>query len=59
MGKGKGVVEYWVSVVKFGCVMFEVVGVIEEQVKEVFCLVGYKFFIQIKMVKCEVYDEVQ
>lgn len=35
MGKGKGVVEYWVVVVKFGRVLFEVFGVILEIVKEV------------------------
>lgn len=39
MGFGKGFLEYWVVVVKFGCVMFELVGVFEEVVWEVMCFV--------------------
>ncbi|ACO46876.2 50S ribosomal protein L16 [Deinococcus deserti] len=59
MGKGKGAVEFWVSVVKPGRVMFEVAGVTEEQAKEAFRLAGHKLPIQTKMVKREVYDEAQ
>ena len=59
MGKGKGAVEYWVSVVKPGRVMFEVSGVTEEQAKEAFRLAGHKLPIGTKMVKREVYDEAQ
>ena len=59
MGKGKGAVEYWVSVVKPGRVMFEVSGVTEEQAKEAFRLAGHKLPIKTKMVKREVYDEAQ
>lgn len=59
MGKGKGAVEYWVSVVKPGRVMFEVSGVTEEQAKEAFRLAGHKLPIHTKMVKREVYDEAQ
>ncbi|SMB95325.1 50S ribosomal protein L16 [Deinococcus hopiensis] len=59
MGKGKGAVEYWVSVVKPGRVMFEVSGVTEEQAKEAFRLAGHKLPISTKMVKREVYDEAQ
>ncbi|CAM3535416.1 50S ribosomal protein L16 [Deinococcus frigens] len=59
MGKGKGAVEFWVSVVKPGRVMFEVSGVTEAQAKEAFRLAGHKLPIQTKMVKREVYDEVQ
>ncbi|ANE44267.1 50S ribosomal protein L16 [Deinococcus oregonensis] len=59
MGKGKGAVEFWVSVVKPGRVMFEVSGVTEEQAKEAFRLAGHKLPIQTKMVKREVYDEAQ
>ena len=59
MGKGKGAVEYWVSVVKPGRVMFEVSGVTEEQAKEAFRLAGHKLPIQTKMVRREVYDEAQ
>ncbi len=59
MGKGKGAVEFWVSVVKPGRVMFEVSGVTEEQAKEAFRLAGHKLPIHTKMVKREVYDEAQ
>lgn len=59
MGKGKGAVEFWVSVVKPGRVMFEVSGVTEAQAKEAFRLAGHKLPIQTKMVKREVYDEAQ
>ncbi|GAA4016802.1 50S ribosomal protein L16 [Deinococcus rubellus] len=59
MGKGKGAVEFWVSVVKPGRVMFEVSGVTEDQAKEAFRLAGHKLPIQTKMVKREVYDEAQ
>ena len=59
MGKGKGAVEYWVSVVKPGRVMFEVSGVTEDQAKEAFRLAGHKLPIKTKMVRREVYDEAQ
>lgn len=59
MGKGKGAVEFWVSVVKPGRVMFEVSGVTEDQAKEAFRLAGHKLPIQTKMVRREVYDEAQ
>lgn len=59
MGKGKGAVEYWVSVVKPGRIIFEVSNVTEEQAKEAFRLAGHKLPIRTKMVKREVYDEAQ
>ncbi len=59
MGKGKGAVEYWVSVVKPGRILFEVANVTEEQAKEAFRLAGHKLPIKVKMVKREVYDEAQ
>ena len=59
MGKGKGAVEYWVSVVKPGRVRFEVANVTEEQAKEAFRLASHKLPIKTKMVKREVYDEAQ
>lgn len=59
MGKGKGAVEYWVSVVKPGRIIFEVANVTEEQAKEAFRLAGHKLPIKTKMVRREVYDEVQ
>ena len=59
MGKGKGAVEYWVSVVKPGRVMFEVSNVTEEQAREAFRLASHKLPIKTKMVKREIYDEIQ
>jgi large subunit ribosomal protein L16 len=59
MGKGKGAVEYWVSVVKPGRVLFEVANVTEDQAKEAFRLAGHKLPIKVKMVQREVYDEAQ
>jgi len=59
MGKGKGAVEYWVSVVKPGRVMFEVSNVTEEQAREAFRLASHKLPIKTKMVKREIYDEAQ
>ncbi len=59
MGKGKGAVEYWVSVVKPGRILFEVANVTEEQAREAFRLAGHKLPIQTKMVRREIYDEAQ
>ncbi|MEX2540863.1 MAG: 50S ribosomal protein L16 [Trueperaceae bacterium] len=59
MGKGKGAVEYWVSVVKPGRILFEVANVTEDQAKEAFRLASHKLPIRVKMVKREVYDEAQ
>jgi large subunit ribosomal protein L16 len=59
MGKGKGAVEYWVSVVKPGRILFEVANVTEEQAREAFRLASHKLPIEVKMVKREVYDEAQ
>ena len=42
MGKGKGAVEYWVSVVKHGKIMFEVGGVPYEVAKEAVRLAAQK-----------------
>lgn len=51
MGFGKGVLDLWVVVVKEGKIMFEINGVSEVIVREVFCKVGYKLFIKVKIVK--------
>jgi large subunit ribosomal protein L16 len=59
MGKGKGAVEYWVSVVKPGRILFEVANVTEEQAREAFRLSSHKRPIEVTMVKREVYDEAQ
>jgi large subunit ribosomal protein L16 len=50
MGKGKGMPEYWVSVVKPGRVMFEVSGVQEELAREALRLASHKLPIKTKFV---------
>ncbi len=42
MGKGKGNVEYWISVVKPGKVLYEIEGVTEELAREAFSLAAAK-----------------
>ena len=51
MGKGKGMPEYWVSVVKPGRVMFEVSGVREELAREALRLASHKLPIKTKFVE--------
>jgi len=53
MGKGKGNVEYWVSPVKPGRIMFEMGGVSEEVAKEALRLAGNKLSVKTKFVKKE------
>jgi large subunit ribosomal protein L16 len=50
MGKGKGLPEYWVAVVKPGRVMFEVSGVREELAREALRLASHKLPIRTKFV---------
>lgn len=50
MGSGKGSVEYWVSVVKPGRVMFEIAGVPEDQAKEALRLASTKLPLRCKVV---------
>lgn len=50
MGKGKGAVEYWVSVVKPGKIMFEIGGVSYEIAKEALRLAAQKLPIVTKFV---------
>jgi len=50
MGKGKGNVEYWVSVVKPGRVMFEVGGLDEATAREALDLARRKFSIKTKVI---------
>ncbi len=51
MGKGKGGVEYWVSVVKPGRILFEIDGLSFEQAKETFRACSHKLPIKTKMVE--------
>jgi len=50
MGKGKGMPEYWVAVVKPGRIMFEVAGVREDVAREAFRLASHKLPIKTKFV---------
>jgi len=50
MGQGKGNVEYWVSVVKPGRVMFEVAGLSEDIAREALNSARYKFSIKTKVI---------
>ena len=50
MGSGKGTVEYWVSVVKPGRVMFEIGGVSETDAKEALRLATHKLPCKCKIV---------
>ncbi|HUT66478.1 MAG TPA: 50S ribosomal protein L16 [Spirochaetota bacterium] len=51
MGKGKGIPEYYVAVVKPGRVMFEISGVDLETAKEAFRLADHKLPIKTKLVE--------
>jgi large subunit ribosomal protein L16 len=56
MGKGKGMPEYWVSVVKPGHMLFELSGVTEEVAREALRLASHKLPISTKFLKKEVWD---
>ncbi|HUT65377.1 MAG TPA: 50S ribosomal protein L16 [Spirochaetota bacterium] len=51
MGKGKGIPEYYVAVVKPGRVMFEISGVDLETAKEAFRLASHKLPIKTKLIE--------
>jgi large subunit ribosomal protein L16 len=51
MGKGKGMPDGWVAVVKPGRVLFEISGVDEVSAKEAFRLASHKLPIKVKFVK--------
>ena len=53
MGSGKGTVEYWVSVVKPGRVLFEIAGVPEEAAREALRLAMHKLPCKCKIVARE------
>ncbi len=54
MGKGKGNPEFWVSVVKAGCILFELSGVDEVVAREAFRLAAHKLPVQTKFLVKEV-----
>ena len=51
MGSGKGSPEEWVAVVRKGCIMFEIGGVAEADMREALRLAAYKLPIKCKVVK--------
>lgn len=51
MGKGKGEVTQWVTVVKPGTILFEIGGVPEEAARHAFRLQAGKLSVKVKMVK--------
>ena len=53
MGSGKGSPEYWVAVVKPGRVMFEMVGITEEQAREALRLASHKLPVKCKFMMKE------
>lgn len=53
MGKGKGVPEFWVSVVKPGRVLFELEGITENDAQELLRLAASKLPIRTRFVKRE------
>ena len=53
MGSGNGSPEYWVAVVKPGCVLFEMDGVSKEVAREAMRLAGHKLPIKTKFVTKE------
>jgi len=57
MGKGKGLPELWVAVVKEGKIMFEVAGVSEEVAREALRLAMHKLPIKCKFIKKEIGGE--
>ncbi len=50
MGKGKGVVDHWVAVVKPGRIMFEIAGVNKEMEREALRLAAHKLPIDTRIV---------
>lgn len=50
MGSGKGAVQYWVSVIKPGKMLFELTGVAPEIAKEALKMASYKLPIKTKLI---------
>ena len=50
MGKGKGMVEFWVAVVKRGKILFEIEGLPEELAKESMRLAAFKLPLRTRFV---------
>jgi len=54
MGSGKGNVEYWVSLIQPGRVLYEIQGVTEEQAREAFKLAAAKLPVKTEFVEREI-----
>lgn len=57
MGKGKGSLDRWVSVVKPGRILFELEGVSEEVAMDALKLAQYKLPVRTRIIKREAYGE--
>lgn len=57
MGKGKGAVDHWVSVVQAGKVMFEMEGIDMDLAKEAFAIAAMKLPIKCKLVSRQQLEE--
>ncbi len=53
MGKGKGDPEFWVDVIKPGCILYEVEGISEEVAREAMRLASHKLPIRTRFVSRE------
>jgi large subunit ribosomal protein L16 len=53
MGKGKGAVDHWVSVIKPGRIIFEVAGLPEDVAREAIRLASHKLPIKTKMIMAD------
>ena len=53
MGSGKGTVEYWVSIIKPGMILFELYGVSKEIALEAFRIASYKLPIKTRILNKE------
>ena len=53
MGKGKGSVDHWATVVKPGRMLYEMQGVAEEEAREAFRLAAHKLNISTRFVNRE------
>ena len=51
MGKGKGSLDHWVSVIKPGRILFEIEGVSKEMAEEAFRNAGHKLPVKTKLVE--------
>jgi large subunit ribosomal protein L16 len=51
MGKGKGEPSYWAAIVRPGTVLYELMGVTEEQAKICFARLAHKMPVRVRLMK--------